>query len=586
MISNIEEIKQAADVADIVGDYLKLKHEGQNLVVRCPFHEEKTASFKIKKSENFYKCFGCGRSGDSIAFLMEFKNINYIEAIKLIAAKYSIELEETGTKVYAKPQAENQRRIDDQVTTYFEKRGISKETLHHFQIKQAVEWMPKAATEIQVICFNYYKAGELVNIKFRGKDKDFKLSKNAEPILYNLDSIINNTECVICEGEIDCLSLHEAGIKNVVSVPNGTPPPNSQYNLEYLNNCWSSFEGKDRIIIATDNDGPGKAIRDELARRLGFERCYMIDYPDDCKDMNDVLIKYGKAKVKDIIESAKRWPITGILTMDDLYPIVSDYYLNGYPPGQAAGLGDFDKLLTFTGGQLTVITGSPGSGKSEFLDWISTSLARKHSWKFAILSFENPAAIHVTKIMEKFIGLSFHKRNDPQYRMNQKQFEEAIGLTDLYFSFIDIAQIDITIQGILDKCRELVLRTGIKGIVIDPWNYIEHKIPQGYTETQYVSECLSLIKEFSIRNDVHVFVVAHPRKLQKDQKTGKYPIATMYDISGSAHFFNKTDNGISVHRDFETGTVDVYTQKVRFSWLGEVGFVSYSFDKLTRQYVE
>jgi len=584
MISNIEEIKQAADIVDIIGDYIKLRPEGKNMVARCPFHEEKTASFKIVKADNFYKCFGCGRSGDSIAFLMELKNINYIEAIKLIAAKYSIEIEDT-KKDYERPVM-RQELPADIVIQYFVKRNISASTIKDFKITQSREWMPAAKTEIQVICFNYYKSGELVNIKFRGKDKDFKLAKNAEPILYNLDSIINNNECVICEGEIDCLSLHEAGIKNVVSIPNGTPPPNSQYNLEYLNNCWSSFEGKDKIIIATDNDGPGKAIRDELARRLGFERCYMIEYPNDCKDMNDVLCKYGKAKVIEIISEAKRWPITGILTMDDLYPIVADYYINGYPPGYEAGLGDFDKLLSFTGGQLTVITGSPGSGKSEFLDWITTSLARRHSWKFAILSFENPAPIHVTKIMEKFIGLSFHKRVDPENRMNQTQFEEAIGLTDLYFYFIDIKQIEVTIHGILDKCRELVLRTGIKGVVIDPWNYIEHKVPNGYTETQYISECLSLIKEFAIRNDVHMFLIAHPRKLQKDQKTGKYPIATMYDISGSAHFFNKTDNGISIHRDFETKVVDVYIQKVRFSWLGQIGFVSYNFDTLTRRYIE
>ena len=581
MISNIEEIKQAADIVDIIGDYIKLKPDGTNMTGLCPFHNERSPSFKVSKSKNIYKCFGCNKSGDSIDFLMQFKNINYIEAIKLIANKYSITIEETDTKVYTKPQVENQRRVDDVVTTYFEKRGISKETVAAFQIKQAVEWMPVANKEIQVICFNYFRNGELINIKYRGKDKDFKLSKNAELIFYNIDSLEDQNEAVICEGEIDAMSLHESGIKNVVSVPNGAGV--GQQQLRYLDNCWQSFEGKDKIIIATDNDEPGKAIRDELARRLGYDRCYMIQYPPDCKDMNEVLKLHGKQAVRHIIEEAKRWPVQGILTMDDLFPIVCDYYDNGYPKGYAAGIEGFDELLTFTGGQLTVITGSPGSGKSEFLDWICTSLARNHSWKFAILSFENPAAIHVTKLMEKFIGLSFAFRKDPEHRMNRKQFEEGIGLTDLYFSFIDIAQTDITIHGILDKCRELVLRTGIKGVIIDPWNYIEHKIPAGYTETQYISESLSLIKDFAIRNDVHVFVIAHPRKLQKDPK-GKYPIATMYDIAGSAHFFNKTDNGISIHRDFDTNAVDVHTQKVRFSWMGRVGTAMYDFDYLTRQY--
>jgi twinkle protein len=238
--------------------------------------------------------------------------------------------------------------------------------------------------------------------------------------------------------------------------------------------------------------------------------------------------------------------------------------------------------LTFTGGQLTVVTGSPGSGKSEFIDYISTQLARNHNWKFAVCSFENPADYHVTKLMEKFVGLSFAHRRDPSHRMNKAEFEEAIFLTDKYFSFINILQVEVSIQGILNKVRELVLRNGVKGVIIDPWNYIEHKVPPGYTETQYISESLTMITEFAKRNDVHIFLVAHPRKLVKDK--GHYPIATMYDIAGSAHFFNKTDNGLSIHRDFDTGIVTAYVQKVRFSWLGKIGFATFNFDTLTRQY--
>jgi len=585
MISNIEEIKAAANIIDIISDYVKLKQDGVNMVGKCPFHEEKTPSFKVHKTQQFFKCFGCGKSGDAIAFLQEFNNINYIEAIKLIATKCNIGIEETDKRKYEKPIPRTEQPKDN-IIQYFVKRNISAGTVRHFNITEAVEWMPLAKKEIPVICFNYYKDGELTNIKFRGKDKDFKLSKNAEKIFYNIDSISDENEAVIVEGEIDCMSMHEAGIRNVVSIPNGTPPAGSQLNIEYLNNCWKAFEGKDKIIIATDNDEPGKAIRDELARRLGYERCYMVEYPKDCKDANDILKLHGKDAVRYMISYAKKWPIQGVLMMDDLYPIVEDYYNNGYPKGYEAGLGDFDDYLKFSGGQMTVLTGSPGSGKSEFLDWLTTSLAKKHNWKFAVLSFENPAAIHVTKLMEKFIGLSFSHRKDHNHRMDNNQFKEGVGLTDLYFSFIDIEQCEVDIQSILSKCKELVLRLGVKGIVIDPWNYIEHKVPAGYTETQYISEALSLVKEFAIKTNTHVFIVAHPRKLMKDQKTGQYPVATMYDVSGSAHFFNKTDNGLSIHRDFSNGVVDVYIQKVRFSWQGMVGFVSYEFDTMTRKYIQ
>lgn len=581
MISNIDEIKSAADIVDVVSEFITLKDKAGQKVACCPFHNEKTPSFKINKEKKFYKCFGCGKYGDAIDFLMQYKNINYIEAIKFIANKYKIQVEEE-TKDYEKP-IERLVKLQSDTIKYFEDRGISNNTLLRFGVTETTEWMPGANTDIRAICFNYFKDEKLVNIKFRAKNKDFKLSKNAELIFYNLDSLKDETTAIIVEGEIDCLSLYEAGFYNVVSVPNGAGTGTLQ--LKYLDNCWQYFEDKQKIIIFTDNDDAGKNLKDELARRLGKDRCFTITYPDGCKDANDVLLKHGKPMIQSIIEQARRWPIDGIITMDDVYGQVCDYYLNGYPKGADAGIGEFDELLTFAGAQMTIITGPPTSGKSEFIDYITTCLARKHNWKFAVCSFENPVAIHITKLMEKFVGLSFDFRKNPAHRMQTAEFEEAIGLTDMYFSFINIAQVDVTIQGILSKLKEVVLKTGVKGIVIDPWNYIEHKIPEGYSETQYISEALTLIKEFTLQTDTHVFVVAHPRKLQKDS-SGQYPPASMYDISGSAHFFNKADNGISVHRDYVKGKVDVYVQKVRFSWLGKIGYCSYNFDTFTRQYIQ
>lgn len=578
MISNIEQIKAAANIQEVISEYVILKNKGSGMEGLCPFHNEKTPSFKVTKT--FYKCFGCGRSGDSVQFLMEHLNINYIEAVKKLSEKYNIEIEQD-RKEYIRP-VPRLEKLSPETIKYFEQRGISNNTLLRFNITEAIEWMPKANKETRAICFNYYRNEELTNIKYRAKDKDFKLEKNAELIFYNIDSIKDETECIIVEGEIDCLSFHEAGIYNVISVPNGA----ESKNLKYLDNCWQDFEGKTKIIIVTDNDKPGNEIRDELARRLGKERCYKVEFPEDCKDANDVLIKHGRPMLHSMIEQARQWPIDGVLRMEDLIDNVINYYENGYPKGYAAGIGEFDDYLHFTGGQYTTITGSPGSGKSEFIDYISTSLARNHDWKFAVCSFENPADIHATKLMEKFTGLAFNFRKDQQQRMSRSDMEQAILLTDKYFQFINISQADVSITGILSKLRELVLRTGIKGAIIDPWNYLEHKIPGGQTETQYISEALTLIKEFCMRNDVHIFLVAHPRKLQKPPGSKVYPVATMYDISGSAHFFNKTDNGVSIHRDFESNLVTVHVQKVRFSWLGRIGTATYGFNTFTRQYTE
>ena len=578
MITNTEEIRAAADLVEIVSQYVKLKRSGNNMLGLCPFHKEKTPSFNVSKQG--YKCFGCGKSGtDAVAFLMEHDSINYIQALKIISDKYNIPFSEK-VKAYERP-IPRLEKLPPATIDYFDKRGISNDTLLRFGITQINEWMPLAKKEVPTICFPFIRDDQLINIKYRAKDKDFKLHKNAELIFYNIDALKNETTAIIVEGEIDCLSLHEAGIYNVVSVPNGAGT--GQLQLKYLDNCWQEFEDKDQIILFTDNDTVGLSLRDELARRLGKERCYKVDYPEGCKDANEILIKHGKPMLQSIIDQSKKWPLDGIVTMDDIFETVEDYYINGYPQGVKAGIGEFDELLSFSGGQMTVVTGAPNMGKSEFIDYIVTSLARKHNWKFTMCSFENPIPFHVTKLMEKFVGLSFNFRKDPAHRMSRAEFEHGIYLTDSYFSFLNILQVEVSIEGIIQKLTEVVRRTGIKGVVIDPWNYIEHKVPYGYTETQYISESLTLIKEFALRTDTHVFIIAHPRKLMKDTK-GKYPPATMYDIAGSAHFFNKADNGISVHRDFETGIVTAYVQKVRFSWLGQTGFACFTYNTFTRQY--
>lgn len=581
MISNAEQIKAAAKISEVISGYIKLKRHGADFKGLCPFHNEKTPSFTVSDSKDLFKCFGCGKSGDAVAFLMDYNNMNYVEALKTIASRYNIFVEEeTKQKTYDRPQPRKQN-LTSKPQSWLNSRGISNETIQQLGVTESNEWMPLANKEIQVVCFNYIRDGELVNIKFRGGGKDFKLNKNSELIFYNLDAIKNTEECIIVEGEVDALTFHECGFKNVVSVPNGAATGNLK--LDYLDNCWQYFENKKRIIIATDNDAPGLLLREELARRLGKERCFKVEYPEGCKDVNEVLLKHKN--ISSVIKTAIQWPIEGIITVDEMSDEVVYFYEHGYPKGVDAKIEGFDEYLTFMPGQLTIVTGIPGSGKSEFIDYLMTKLSFNHSWPFAICSFENqPSSLHVTKLMEKFAGKAFGFRKDLDHRMSRRDFDAAMILVDNFYHFININQVDVSLSGILNKCRELVVRKGIKGLLIDPWNYIEHKVPEGYTETQYISECLTDLKSFAVKNGVHVFLVAHPSKMQKDKRTGKHEIPTMYSISGSAHFFNKADNGICVSRDFTSNLVEVYIQKVRYSWLGKIGFCTFTYDTFLRQY--
>lgn len=586
----IEAVKQRVSIVDIIGEHVKLKKEGADLVGLCPFHNEKSGSFKVSSAKDMYKCFGCGKSGDSISFIMEHKKLKYVDAIKLLAAKYNIEVTEVeneeSKRSFSKPEPRPEK-ISKRFIEWFENRGITNNTLLRFKISECLEWMPKAKKEVATLCFNYFEQDELVNIKFRAANKDFKLSKDARLIFYNLDAISGVNEAIIVEGEIDAMSYHEANEYCVVSVPNGAGAGNLK--LEYLDNCFRYFEGKTKIYISTDNDEPGKKLSEELCRRLGKERCYLVQYPEGCKDANEVLVKYGKEAVKALKDNAKLYPLDGESTVEDMKPTLYDYYENGYPKGVDSRLIDeslpTDGFLTFIPQQLTMVTGINGHGKDEVVNAICVGLAKVAGWKTAICQFEENTEITTTKILEKYSGKSFDFRKDATKRMSKEQFEEGLLFVDEYFKLMNVDEMGTSIDDILEKCKQMIFRYGINVLIISPWNCIEHQIPVGMPETNYISQTLSKITSFIKKHNIHCFLVAHPTKMMKNLQTKKYEVPTLQNISGSVHFANKAHNGLSVYRNFDDGTTEIHIQKVKFYWLGRIGMRLFYYDTQTRQYI-
>lgn len=583
----IELVKAKSQILDVVQDHVKMKKQGVNYTGLCPFHAEKSASFTVNQAKGIYKCFGCGKSGDAIQFIIDVEQKTYVEAIETLAKKYNVEIEDNGPrKEYVKPVQRLEKLDKKRIQWFEETRKISNDTLLRLKITESSEWMPQfeKEKEVPVICFNYFKDGELTNIKFRGPKKSFKLSKDAELIFYNIDAIKGEEEGIIVEGEIDTATLIECGIYNVVGVPNGTPPKNSKMNLEYLNNCWEDFSKLKTVIIAVDNDEVGKYLKEELGRRIGKEKCKVVTYPEGCKDPNDILVKMGKQAVKDFIYSAKYWPIEGLVPMEEQFDELMTYYEEGYPIGLKSGMDGMDDLLSFYPGHLTMITGVPGHGKDEVANELMVDLSKSHQMVWAVFNFEEPPTIHSTKLVEKHAKKAFAFRKNPVDRLTKNQLEKAIVFVEQHFHQVNISQIDVTMEGIIKKAIELVMRYGVNGMIINPWNYLEHKLGPGQNETHYVSEALTMLINFLWKYGVHCFLVAHPAKVQKDKKTGKYEVPTLYSISGSAHFFNKTHNGICVYRHYDSNITEVYVQKVKWYWLGQIGWVAYNFDVNTRQY--
>jgi twinkle protein len=240
--------------------------------------------------------------------------------------------------------------------------------------------------------------------------------------------------------------------------------------------------------------------------------------------------------------------------------------------------------MTIRAGELSVVTGVPNSGKSEFIDQLAVNLAHRYGWRFAMCSFENPPAEHIAKLSEKHLGLPFW--DGPRQRMSELQLRQATEWLADHFHLIRFDDEAPTIDAILEKARAAVMRHGIRGLVIDPYNEIEHHRPATVTETEYVSQLLGKVKRFAVSHEVHVWFVAHPAKMHREGHS--LPAPTLYDISGSANWANKADLGVVVHRDpiKDATRTDVYLRKVRFKSVGKIGATSLQYDRATGRYAE
>ena len=462
---------------------------------------------------------------------------------------------------YVKPEVKKVDLVVDKTLEWFKTRGISKNTLDELKVSTGKEFMPQTGKAENTIQFNYYVGGQLTNVKYRDARKNFKLYKGAEKVFYNIDNIVGHDYCIIVEGEMDVLALHEAGITNAISVPNGATLNSN--NLDYLDNCIDYFDDMSKIIIAVDSDAPGQALQTELIRRLGAETCYLATF-DDCKDANEYLLKYGSKELLSRIINAKPVPLENVTTFRDIEDEVTDFVRNGFKKGFQIGLDNFDNIFSTYTGQFITVTGIPSSGKSDFVDQMVVGYNQEYGWKTAFASPENaPTYLHAHKLMRKVWGDMPTKGDIGRDKWNQV----ANHVNDSFF-FIDMER--YTLESVLRKGAELVKRKGIKCLVIDPFNKVRDVDCTTEDVNRYTMEYLTKIETFAKKYDVLVFIVAHPTKMYKDSN-GKIEEPTMYNIKGGGEWYDASYHGLLVHRDYELKTTKVKVLKVKFQNLGENG---------------
>jgi twinkle protein len=453
------------------------------------------------------------------------------------------------------------RYLTERQAEILERRGIN------LELAAKMRWRSSGRSGFgEMIEIPYFRKGREVNCKTRSieGEKRFYQVEGGEKCFYNVDAIddLGEETLVITEGEMDCMIALQCGYV-AVSVPDGAPKDavgdRQSVKYDYLADIPAKVK---KIILAVDGDGPGVNLMHDLSIRLGKHRCMWVKYPAGCKDLNDAYLKGGEKAVSEALKDAKYLQISGIYRMSELPPlpeaVVYDVGIDALYDHYRLRCGDF-----------SVVTGIPSHGKSTFMNHIAFNMAKIHGWGIAFASFEQQPQTEHLKALRVLHGGS-HK--------------EADAWIDRCFTFIvqqDEDNEPKDLAWLLDRMAAAVVRHNAKMIIIDPWNDLEH----GYarremTMTEYVGRAIKEFKRFSRQFMVHVCVIAHPAKLQKN-KDGAYPIPTAYDISDSAHWYNRPEQVVVIHRQ-PSGNTLVRIAKSRYHYaLGNPGDVELKFDKET-----
>ena len=471
---------------------------------------------------------------------------------------------------------------------WLQQRGISQQTADKMKLFASEKYFGKLGRSADAIGFPYFRNGALVAAKYRSfPDKDFTQDSGGAHDFFGIDMVKKGEPLIIVEGEIDCLTLLELGIENVVSVPSGAPIkvadgkvlPSEDKKFAYVWNAREIIDAAPYVVLATDQDNAGQALAEELARRIGKEKCRLAKFAK--KDLNEVHLDdpARTGEVFKVIDSAAAYPISGISDAGTYFDRLNDLYTKGTGKGFSTGYSSVDSVYTVAPAQLTVVTGYPSSGKSNFIDQIMVNLARDHDWKFAVCSFENQPEIHISRLMEIYTKRRFFEGKD---RMTEQDKDIAFKFVKDHFLFIDTnGEEPSTLDSILERARAAVKRMGVRGLVIDPYNYIE--LPKGDgTETNAISDMLTRVQKFCKAHDVHTWFIAHPSKITRQGV--EQPRPDGMSIAGSMAWWAKTDCGLTVHR--REHHVEISVWKCRYRWVGTQGETTMLYNKTAGTYSE
>ena len=555
---------------------IRLRRRSGQEKTTCPQCSEsrrnkKDPCLSVNVTEGTYNCHNCGWKGNVKAF----------------------ERREAAKK-YERPSRDFLRSVElnDRIVSYFAGRGISEGTLQKFFVHGREEFMPQTQKKERCIVFPYLRESEVVNAKYRDGAKNFKMVKDAELIFFGMHTLEGRHCAIITEGEVDAMAAYEVGFGReyepicneegeviehelgrwaVLSVPNGASRGNQR--LEYLDNCSEWLSIVDEFIIAVDNDQPGTELRDELVRRLGVEKCRILDWSIleshhtngngarfAPKDLNEVLVHFGAEALKSLLIASPQIPVDGIYYVADLLPDMVKNFRAGIQLAPTTRFSEMDEYFRWKKGDINLIIGYANWGKSFFTLQMMLTKSIWDGWKWAVFSPENyPANDFYDDLVEMYVGKWLQD-------MNEDEYVEACRFIGDHIFFV-YPDNDHDINSVHEKFRHLILKKGLDGVLVDPFNQLDHLQKAYQREDQYLSSILKDIKRFALLNQIVYNIIAHPKNPSYNQDRS-LPVADMYDIAGGAMFGNKVDQIVSYHRprfheDKNSPEVDVYIQKLK-----------------------
>lgn len=508
----------------------------RNVKVKCPNctpHDRKPKNrnakdLSVNVQEGWYKCHNCGWKGS-------------------VEDKY----EHTEVKNYSLPDESILLDMSNAAQKYLMDRGISRRVIMENGVS-----MDKFGN----VVFPYRMNGTLVNTKSRSlTKKDFRQSANARPIVFNYDramaalkSMTNGEKTLILtEGEIDSMSWEEAGFLATVSVNQGAPNKNdSNYDnkLRCIDESIEIFEEADFIVLSADNDENGEVMNEYIIRRFGAEKCLRIDF-GDWKDANEILCNLGKDKLIKIYENRKEIKLDGVFYLDDVRDSMMRDFYHGKQRGTTTYT-DLDAAWTWMPGEVNLWTGYNNEGKSFMLQYLAVLKAFHEGKKFGFFTPENmPMNNFFDELIEIYIGKSCdrHYENHPEIQvMSREEYEMGMDFISRHF-FCVYPPKDFKLDTLFEMAEYLIRKQNIFGFVIDPYNWVEHRMRPGEREDLYISRFMTKLGNFSKERQLSMHLVAHQTTPSKGTD-GLYPCPSKYGVKGGGTFSDKTDNVLGVWR--------------------------------------